>query len=176
MDLDSLWRGFKNVFSPVKYIYSEYIAPVMSYELSNRGSDPTGNVGADSTVTVGGVLKGFAKCFLDLGEAGSGVAPTGPYTPPKTTKISAPRSTAGGASFRATKSNIGADFGFTNRAINGLVRANTSNVQQIRLITQQLLNTANRRSSVNTKLASSKLGNITARTTMPKTKKPSYFS
>ena len=77
---------------------------------------------------------------------------------------------------KATKSNIGADFGFTNRAINGLVRANTSNVQQIRLITQQLLNTANRRSSVNTKLASSKLGNITARTTMPKTKKPSYFS
>lgn len=175
MDLDSLWRGFKNAFSPVTAIYDEFIAPVMNYELLTR-TDPTGNVGADSPVTVGGVLKGFAKGFLDLGESGSGVAPTGPYTPPKTTKIAAPRSTAGGASFKATKSNIGADFGFTNRAINGLVRANTSNVQQIRLITQQLLNTANRRSSVNTKLASSKLGNITARTTMPKTKKPSYFS
>ena len=175
MDLDSLWRGFKNVFNPVTAIYDQYIAPVMNYELLTR-TDPTGNVGADSPVTVGGVLKGFAKGFLDLGESGSGVAPTGPYTAPKITKVAAPRSTAGGASFRATKSNIGADFGFTNRAINGLAKANTSSVQQIRLITKQLLNTANRRSSVNTKLASSKLGNVTARTSMPKTKKPSYFS
>ncbi len=174
MDLDSLWSGFKNIFNPVTAIYDEYIAPVVNYELYSK-MNPTGNAGAGSSVTVGGVLKDFAGGFLNLGESGSGVAPTGPYTPPSIKRVNAARSTAGGANFRSTKSNIGADFGFTNRAINGLAKANTSDVHQIRLITQQLMNTANRRSGINTKLASSKLGNVSARTNLPRAKKPSYF-
>ena len=172
MDLDSLWNGFKNVFNPVTAIYDEYIAPVVNYELY-RGAGSEGSRGQPTTV--GGVLKDFAGGFLNLGEKGSGVAPTGPYTPPSIKRVNAARSTAGGANFRSTKSNIGADFGFTNRAINGLAKANTSDVQQIKLITQQLMNTANRRSGINTKLASSQLGNVSARTSLPRAKKPSYF-
>ena len=172
--LDSLWSGFKNLFDPVKMIYNEYVEPVLSYELMSR-SDPTGNVGASSPVTVGGVLKDFAGGFLNLGESGSGVAPSGPYTPPAIKRINAPRSTAGGQNFRSTQSKLATDFGFTNRAMQGLAKANTSDVQQIKLITQQLLNTANRRGSINTQLASSRLGNISSRTSFPKVRKPSYF-
>jgi hypothetical protein len=172
--LDSLWSGFKNLFDPVKMIYDEYVAPVLNYELMSR-SDPTGNVGANSPVTVGGVLKDFAGGFLNLGESGSGVAPSGPYTPPSIKRINAARSTAGGQNFRSTQSKLATDFGFTNRAMQGLAKANTSDVQQIKLITQQLLNTANRRGSINTQLASSRLGNISSRTSFPKVKKPSYF-
>ena len=172
--LDSLWSGFKNLFDPAKMIYDEYVAPVLNYELMSR-PDPTGNVGSGSPVTVGGVLKDFAGGFLNLGESGSGIAPTGPYTPPSVKRVNAPRSTAGGQNFRSTKSNLAANFGFTNRAIQGLAKANTSDVQQIQLITRQLLNTANRRGSINTQLASSRLGNISSRTSFPKVKKPSYF-
>jgi len=172
--LDSLWSGFKNLFDPAKMIYDEYVAPVLNYELMSR-PDPTGNVGASSPVTVGGVLKDFAGGFLNLGESGSGVAPTGPYTPPSVKRVNAARSTAGGQNFRSTKSNLAANFGFTNRAIQGLAKANTSDVQQIQLITRQLLSTANRRGSINTQLASSRLGNISSRTSFPKVKKPSYF-
>jgi len=172
--LDSLWSGFKNLFDPAKMIYDEYVAPVLNYELMSR-PDPTGNVGSSSPVTVGGVLKDFAGGFLNLGESGSGVAPTGPYTPPSVKRVNAARSTAGGQNFRSTKSNLAANFGFTNRAIQGLAKANTSDVQQIQLITRQLLSTANRRGSINTQLASSRLGNISSRTSFPKVKKPSYF-
>ena len=172
--LDSLWSGFKNLFDPAKMIYDEYVAPVLNYELMSK-PDPTGNVGSSSPVTVGGVLKDFAGGFLNLGESGSGIAPTGPYTPPSVKRVNAARSTAGGQNFRSTKSNLAADFGFTNRAIQGLAKANTSDVQQIQLITRQLLNTANRRGSINTQLASSRLGNISSRTSLPKVKKPSYF-
>jgi len=172
--LDSLWSGFKNLFDPAKMIYDEYVAPVLNYELMSK-PDPTGNVGSSSPVTVGGVLKDFAGGFLNLGESGSGIAPTGPYTPPSVKRVNAARSTAGGQNFRSTKSNLAADFGFTNRAIQGLAKANTSDVQQIQLITRQLLNTANRRGSINTQLASSRLGNISSRTSFPKVKKPSYF-
>ena len=172
--LDSLWSGFKNLFDPAKMIYDEYVAPVLNYELMSR-PDPTGNVGASSPVTVGGVLKDFAGGFLNLGESGSGIAPTGPYTPPSVKRVNAARSTAGGQNFRSTKSNLAANFGFTNRAIQGLAKANTSDVQQIQLITRQLLSTANRRGSINTQLASSRLGNISSRTSFPKVKKPSYF-
>lgn len=172
--LDSLWSGFKNLFDPAKMIYDEYVAPVLNYELMSR-PDPTGNVGAGSPVTVGGVLKDFAGGFLNLGESGSGVAPTGPYTPPSVKRVNAARSTAGGQNFRSTQSKLAANFGFTNRAIQGLAKANTSDVQQIQLITRQLLSTANRRGSINTQLASSRLGNISSRTSFPKVKKPSYF-
>jgi hypothetical protein len=172
--LDSLWNGFKNLFDPVKMIYDDYVAPVLNYELMSR-PDPTGNTSGSSPVTVGKVLKDFAGGFLNLGESGSGIAPTGPYTPPSVKRINAPRSTAGGQNFRSTKSNLAADFGFTNRAIQGLAKANTSDVQQIQLITKQLLSTANRRRSINTELASSRLGNISSRTSFPKVKKPSYF-
>lgn len=172
--LDSLWSGFKNLFDPAKMIYDEYVAPVLNYELMSR-PDPTGNVGAGSPVTVGGVLKDFAGGFLNLGESGSGVAPTGPYTPPSVKRVNAARSTAGGQNFRSTQSKLAANFGFTNRAIQGLAKANTSDVQQIKLITRQLMSTANRRGSINTQLASSRLGNISSRTSFPKVKKPSYF-
>lgn len=172
--LDSLWSGFKNLFDPAKMIYDEYVAPVLNYELMSR-PDPTGNVGSSSPVTVGGVLKDFAGGFLNLGESGSGVAPTGPYTPPSVKRVNAARSTAGGQNFRSTQSKLAANFGFTNRAIQGLAKANTSDVQQIQLITRQLLSTANRRGSINTQLASSRLGNISSRTSFPKVKKPSYF-
>ena len=174
MDLNSLWSGFKNLFDPVQALYTGYVKPVLDYSLSTT-MNPTGGTGADSKYTVGGVLKDFAGGFLNLGESGSGVAPTGPYTAPNVKRINAARSTAGGSNFRSSESKLSKDFGFTNRAMAGLGKANTSNVHQIRQITQQLLRTANRRSSINTPLASSRLGNVAARTNLPRAKKPSYF-
>ena len=175
--LDSLWSGFKNLFDPAKMIYDEYVAPVLNYELSSvaKGGPPSYMRPTKDSVTVGGVLKDFAGGFLNLGESGSGVAPTGPYTPPSVKRVNAARSTAGGQNFRSTQSKLAANFGFTNRAMQGLAKANTSDVQQIKLITQQLMSTANRRGSINTQLASSRLGNVSSRTSFPKVKKPSYF-
>ena len=162
--------------SVLEKAYQSTIDPILSYELYSKG-DPTGNVGAESVKTIGGVLKDFGGGFLNIGQGkgGSGLYSSGPIKMPPAPKVNAPRSKAGRSQFTSTKVNLAGDFGFTNNVKGSLYKASTSDVPAIKDLVNSIMRNVNRRSGTKTKLGTAALGRVGTKTSMPYSRKPKYF-
>ena len=150
------------------------VGSVLDYELYSK-MNPTGNVGADSPMTVGGVLKGFAGGFLNIGqgEGGSGIYGD-TYQAPAVKRINAPGSRAGKI-YKATPVDLTNNFGFTDSVKANLYKASISDVPAIKDLVASITKNANRRAGVRTRLDSSQLTNVATKTSMPYSKKPKYY-
>jgi hypothetical protein len=178
---DTIERFFDNIiFKPlfdqgISELYSgsiletavEGVTDVLDYELFSRG-DPTGNVGAGSPVTVGGVLKDFAGGFLNIGQGpgGSGIY-GGPTQMPAPTKISAKPSTAGRGQFKATPVDMAKNYGFTNNVQNSLVKSLASDVPSVQQFLAQIQKNADRRQGVKSVVGTQVISGVKRRTPSP---------
>ena len=149
---------------------------VLDFALYTK-SDPTGNVGAGSPVTIGSLAKDFAGGFLGpmLGRgqgSGRSYQQVKMPTPPK---INKPTSTAGRSQFRSTPVDLSANFGFTNSVKQNLAKAAYSDVPNVRNLVDTILKNANRKAGVRTRLGSSTIGKVATKTSFPRKVSPKYF-
>jgi len=184
--LEGIYNFFTEYISqPISQAYQGSIvqsavntaSSVLDYELYSK--DMSGPMSymrptQDST-TVGGVLKGFAGGFLNIGQGkgGSGIY-GGPYQAPPVRKINAPGSRAGKI-YKATPVDLTNNFGFTDSVKANLYKASISDVPAIKDLVASITKNANRRAGIRTRLDSAQLTNVSTKTSMPYSKKPKYY-
>ena len=100
--------------------------------------------------------------FLDIA-----AAPSGGMPPSARRRVSAPGSRAGGADYKAGKSNMAnLQFGYTPRVQNAITKANSSKVPSIQAAINQMVN-YRKGSNATIKLEGAKMPNVASRNKMP---------
>ena len=171
--MEKLWNTTTSLFS--KYIY-EPVSGVLDFALYTK-SDPTGNVGAGSPVTIGSLAKDFAGGFLGtmIGKSGSKAQPYRPVEMPTPPRVNTPSSSTGNINFNPTAVDLARNFGLTRAVKQNLAKAAYSEVPAIKNIVDTIVRSASRKSGVRTRLGNQTVGSLSTKTSMPYSRKPKYF-
>ena len=139
--------------------YDDYFTDYSQDSMSNYFTTDRGS----STSSVLGTALEFGKGFLDIA-----AAPSKAGMPPSSRRrVSAPGSTAGGANFKAGKSNMASlEFGYVPRVGDAIVKANASKVPSIEMAIAQMMNYKGS-GGATIKLQGAKPPSVAARTKSP---------
>ena len=161
--LESVWdyagAAYDSVSSYVGDTYDDYFTDYSQDSMSNYFTTDRGS----STSSVLGTALEFGQGFLDIAAAPS----KGGMPPSARRRVSAPGSTAGGADYKAGKSNMASlEFGYTPRVAQAIARANASKVPSIQSVVAQMMNYRGANSTT-IKLQGAKTPSVAARNKMP---------
>jgi hypothetical protein len=107
----------------------------------------------------------FAGGFMDVVSPAGGSPTQMPSSQRR--RVSAPGSRAGGADYKAGKSNMASlEFGYTPRVQNAITKANSSKVPSIQAAINQMVN-YRKGSNATIKLEGAKMPNVASRNKMP---------
>tara|TARA_R110002110_G_scaffold272067_1_gene487637 strand:+ start:13 stop:546 length:534 start_codon:yes stop_codon:yes gene_type:complete len=158
--------AYDSVSGYVEETYDDYFTDYSQDSMSNYFTTDRGS----STFSGVKTALDFAGGFLDIAAAPSEAG----MPPSHRRRVSAPGSKAGGADYKAGKSNMASpEFGYTPRVAQAITKANSSKVPSIQAAVAQMMNyRGSGRATI--KLERDKLPSVAARTKKP-TFAPKYY-
>lgn len=164
--LESVWSGVSDyagaAYDSVSGYAGEAYDAVVGYDLYDSefmGSDSTSGWSNNYLGTAMDAVGGF----LDIAAAPSKAG----MPSSQRRRVSAPGSRAGGADYKAGKSNMASlEFGYTPRVAQAIARANASKVPSIQSVVAQMMNYRGANSTT-IKLQGAKTPSVAARNKMP---------
>ena len=164
--LSDIWDGVSNYAGAAYDTVSTYAGKaydsVVGYDLYDSEFMGSNSTSGWSNNYLGTAVDAVGS-FLDIAAAPS----KGGMPPSARRRVSAPGSTAGGADFKAGKSNMASlEFGYTPRVGQAIVKANASKVPSIEMAIAQMMNYKGS-GGATIKLQGAKPPSVVARTKLP---------
>lgn len=172
--MDSMWTFLENIWGGVSdyagaaydsvsdYVgetYDNYFTDYSQDSMSNYFTTDRGSSTFSGVKTAMDAVGGF----LDIAAAPSKAG----MPSSQRRRVSAPGSRAGGADYKAGKSNMASlEFGYTPRVQNAITKANSSKVPSIQAAINQMVN-YRKGSNATIKLEGAKMPNVASRNKMP---------
>ena len=174
--MDSMWTFLENIWGGVSdyagaaydsvsgYVgetYDNYFTDYSQDSMSNYFTTDRGS----STFSGVKTALDFAGGFMEVVSPAGGSPTQMPSSQRR--RVSAPGSRAGGADYKAGKSNMAnLQFGYTPRVQNAITKANSSKVPSIQAAINQMVN-YRKGSNATIKLEGAKMPNVASRNKMP---------